>query len=77
MFSSSESALGAYINLSGIQYTVVGIFSDDGNDNEERIIYMPVTTAQLLYGNNDYIYQINLGYHQDLCVEETMAFSIK
>jgi len=77
LFSSSESALGAYINLSGIQYKVVGIFSDDGNDNEERLIYMPVTTAQLLYGNNDYIDQINLGYNPDLSVDEAIAFSNK
>jgi putative ABC transport system permease protein len=77
LFSSSESALGAYINLSGIPYKVVGVFSDDGNDNEERIIYMPATTAQLLYGNNDYVDQINLGYNPDLSIDEAIAFSNK
>ena len=46
-------ALGKYINLNGIQYKVVGVFTDDGGDNEERLMYMPVTTAQQLYGNND------------------------
>ena len=70
-----KSALGEYINLSGIQYKVIGVFSDDGNDNEERIIYMPVTTAQLLYGNNDYIDQINLGYNPDLSVDQAISFS--
>jgi putative ABC transport system permease protein len=77
LFLSSESALGAYINLSGIQYKVVGIFSDEGNDNEERIIYMPATTAQMLYGNNDYIDQINLGYSPDLSIDDAIAFSNK
>ena len=77
LFLSTESALGAYINLSGIQYKVVGVFSDDGNDNEERIIYMPASTAQLLYGNNDYIDSITLGYNPDLSVDEAIAFSNK
>ena len=54
------TALGKYINLSGIPYKVVGIFTDDGGDYEERIIYTPVSTAQQVYGNNDYIDQINL-----------------
>jgi len=74
---SKQSALGEYINLSGIQYKVVGVFKDEGNDNEERIIYMPASTAQLLYGNNDYIDQINLGYNPELSVDEAIAFSNK
>ena len=47
-------ALGKRVNVNGSSYLVVGIFSDDGNDNEERIAYIPVTTAQMIYGNNDY-----------------------
>ena len=69
-----EDPLGKYISLSGIQYKVVGVFGDEGNDNEERIIYMPATTAQLLYGNNDYVDQINLGYSPDLSIDEAIAF---
>ncbi|WOD42106.1 ABC transporter permease [Hwangdonia lutea] len=69
------TALGKYINLNGIQYKVVGVFTDDGGDNEERIIYMPVTTAQHLYGNNDYIDQINLTYNPKMGYDEALAFS--
>lgn len=70
-----ESALGKYINLNGIQYMVAGVFTDEGGDNEERIIYMPITTAQLLYGNNDYIDQINLTYSPDLNYDQALGFS--
>ena len=69
------TALGKYINLSGIQYKIVGIFSDDGGDNEERLIYMPVTTAQQIYGNNDYIDQINLTYNPNLNYDQAISFS--
>ncbi|MBJ6369331.1 ABC transporter permease [Snuella sedimenti] len=69
------SALGKYINLSGIPYKVVGVFTDDGGDNEERLIYMPITTAQQVYGNNDYIDQINLTYNPELNYDQALAFS--
>lgn len=68
-------ALGKYINLAGIQFKVIGVFTDDGGDNEERKIYIPVTTAQYLYGNNDYIDQINLTYNPEMDYDQALAFS--
>lgn len=68
-------ALGKYLNLSGIQYKIVGIFSDDGNESEERLIYMPVSTAQQVYGNNDYVDQINLGYNREMNFDQAISFS--
>ena len=70
-------ALGKYLNLSGIQYKIVGIFSDEGNESEERLIYMPVSTAQQVYGNNDYISQIVLGYNPSLNLDAAIAFGNK
>ncbi|WP_034061186.1 ABC transporter permease [Lacinutrix jangbogonensis] len=69
------TAIGKYINLNGIQYKVVGVFSDDGGDNEERLIYMPVSTAQQIYGNNDYVDQINLTYNPEMDFDAAIGFS--
>ncbi|WP_372753735.1 ABC transporter permease [Mariniflexile sp.] len=69
------TALGKYVNLSGIPYKVVGIFTDDGGDNEERIMYMPVTTSQQVYGNNDHIDQISLTYNPEMNYDQALAFS--
>ncbi len=33
-----------------------------------------MTTAQKLYGNNDYLNQIRIGYNQDLNLDEAIAF---
>jgi len=68
-------ALGKYVNLGGIQYKVVGVYRDDGGDNEERMIYMPITTAQNIYGNNDYVDQINLTYNPAMGYDEALSFS--
>ena len=69
------TAIGKYINLNGIQYKVVGVFSDDGGDNEERLIYMPISTAQQIYGNNDYVDQINLTYNPEMNFDAAIGFS--
>ena len=71
-----EDPLGKYINLSGIPYQVVGVFKDDGGDDEERFIYMPLTTAQTIYGNNDYIDQVNLTYNPTMDYDEAIDFGL-
>jgi len=69
------TSLGKYINLGGIPYKVIGIFTDEGSDNEDRLIYMPITTAQQVYGNNDYIDQINLTYNPEMNFDQAISFS--
>lgn len=70
----NKIALGRSINLSGVSYKVIGIFSDEGGDNEERLIYMPVTTAQGIYGGTDYVDQLNLTYNPAMKLEEAISF---
>ena len=69
-----KPALGKRINVNGSSFLIVGVFSDDGGDDEERIAYIPVSTSQMMYGNNDYINQINLGYNQNLSTDAAIAF---
>lgn len=72
-----KPALGKRINVSGISYQIIGVFSDEGGDNQERLTYIPVTTAQMIYGNNDYINQIVIGYNPALSLDEAIAFGNK
>ena len=41
-----EDGIGKFISGGGRSWKVVGVFQDDGGDNEERIIYAPYTTVQ-------------------------------
>ena len=72
-----KPALWKRVNVNGISYQIIGIFSDDGGDNEERMTYMPITTAQMIYGNNDEINSISIGYNPDLSLDEAIAFGNK
>ncbi len=72
-----EDALEKYLEMDGIAYKIVGVYQDSGGDNEERVIYLPYTTAQLLFGNNDHLDQINLSYNMAMSTEEAIAFAEK
>ena len=70
-----HSALGKQLTLNDINFKIVGVYSDVGGDWEERVIYMPVTTAQAIYGNNDHLDQIVMTYDPKMSVEKALKFS--
>ena len=72
--------IGKYLDLNKIKFKIVGVFverSEGSDSNEARVIYMPISTAQKIYGNNDYIDQINLTYNPALSEKEAIAFGNK
>jgi putative ABC transport system permease protein len=69
------SAIGKNINLDGISYKVVGVFSDPGGDNDERYIYTPFTTAQGMYRDNDELDRFGLTYNPKLSVDQALSFT--
>lgn len=46
----NASPLGEYVNLDGINFKVVGVFTDPGGDREEARLFMPLNTAQVIFG---------------------------
>lgn len=55
---ADKNPLGERILINGIAYQVVGVFSDAGGRSEEETIYLPITTAQLVYGAESKVHQI-------------------
>lgn len=53
-----QSALGESIAINGSSYRVVGIFRDEGGRSEQEKIYLPVSTAQLVYGAGTRVHQL-------------------
>lgn len=69
-----DDALGKFVDLDGIVFKVIGVFQDDGGDNEERKIFIPFTTRQLLEGDNDKIGQITLAFNEAIGYSGAMKF---
>ena len=70
----SEDPISKYVNLGSAVFKVVGVFQDDGGDNEERYIYIPYTTRQLMEKGNDKIDQIIVTFPKELGHAGALAF---
>ncbi len=53
-----DDAIGKYVEIRGLAYRVVGVFADEGGENELRKVYVPITTAQLVYSQPDRIHML-------------------
>jgi len=69
-----RNALGKYVDVGGSAFKVIGVFQDDGGDDEERILYIPYTTRQLIEMNNDKVDQLVVGFRPEIGYEGAMAF---
>lgn len=69
-----KNGLGKYIDVGGSVFKVVGVFQDDGGDNEERLIYIPYTTRQLIEKNTDKVDQIILAFKPEIGYAGAMMF---
>lgn len=73
LFGAHES-IGEHIDIAGSAFKVIGVFQDDGGDNEERNIYIPYTTRQLIEKNTDKLDQIIVAFKPELGYAGAMAF---
>lgn len=48
-----EDPIGKYIEIFGIPFKIIGVFNDEGNEREQRYIYVPLTIGQQIFGNGD------------------------
>lgn len=61
-----EPPMGKYVELNDIAFKVVGVYKDEGGDNEERMVYIPYTTRQQLLSGTDEIDQIVLSFRPEI-----------
>ncbi|WP_121666780.1 ABC transporter permease [Mesonia aquimarina] len=54
LFKNKEDAIGKLIEITGINFKVVGVYSDPGGEREEARVFIPLSTSQRVFnaGNN-------------------------
>jgi putative ABC transport system permease protein len=72
-----KDALGKEIIINGINFKVVGIFTDPGGEREETRAYLPLTTVQRAFGNGDKISNLFFTMKKTDNYDEALAQSEK
>ncbi len=69
-----SDVVGEFIQLRGIQFAVVGTFNQAGSRWENRSVYVPFSTAQKLFQNDDVVGRVTIGTG-DAAIEDTREAS--
>lgn len=74
-----ESPIGKQIKISGLNFKVVGVFTDPGGDREETRVYVPIATAQIVFGAGTDIRSMGFTLpkveNYDLALKQSNAFA--
>ena len=62
--------IGKYVKANGFPVLVVGVFEDKDSWDNNKCIYIPVTTAQKLYGSRN-IHMLSVMMREDITIEES------
>lgn len=53
MMKEIENPLNEYLQVSGINFKIIGVYEDEGGEREENRIYIPITTAQHVFNGQN------------------------
>ncbi len=72
-----EPAVGKFITINGVLFKVIGVHFDDGREMHLRLIYLPVSTAQKVFGGGNKIHAVlltigNAGLEQGQAMEKAV-----
>ena len=67
--------VGKELEINGSVFKVIGVFSDDGGDWDERMISIPISTLQQMKKGSDTVSTDYIAYDEKLNPEQAIAYS--
>ena len=67
--------VGKELEINGSVFKVIGVFSDDGGDWDERMISIPISTLQQMKKGSDTVSTVYIAYDEKLKPEQALAYS--
>lgn len=70
-----EDPMNKNLQISGINFKIIGIYSDVGGEREENRIYIPITTAQRVFNGGNFIRNVAFTLHPEESFEKAVEVS--
>jgi putative ABC transport system permease protein len=70
-----EEPMGKFIDISGIPFKVIGVYSDAGGDRDMQRVYVPLSTAQRIFNYGNKIQTIGIVTDKEISVDESRAMA--
>ncbi|MFN4762448.1 ABC transporter permease [Gillisia sp. Q332] len=75
LFKNGENPIGEYIRISNINFKVIGVYTDPGGEREETRVFLPISTAQRVFGGANNIRNLSFTLEKKDNFEEALAES--
>lgn len=75
LFKNGEDVIGKYVQISNINFKVIGVFSDPGGEREESRVFIPISTAQKVFNGGNNIRNLAFTLPQRESFEQALAES--
>ncbi|MBE9490193.1 MAG: ABC transporter permease, partial [Bacteroidetes bacterium] len=72
-----ENPLDEYLQISGINFKIIGIYSDEGGEREENRVFIPITTAQNVFNGANKIGELGFTLKPEENFEKALEVSQK
>lgn len=77
LFKGANS-VGAYVRINGVVFEVVGVYTDEGGDDEEDNVYLPINVGQkTLSRDPQEMSRMILAYDEDFDAEQAKALEME
>jgi len=70
-----ENVLDEYVQLSGLNFKIVGVYMDEGGEREENRVFIPRTTAQSVFNGSNRLANLTFTVEPQGDFEESLALS--
>jgi len=77
LFKNGENPVGEYVQISDINFKVIGVFSDPGGEREESRVFLPLSTSQRVFNGGNNIRNLAFTLQKEDNFEDALAASEK
>jgi putative ABC transport system permease protein len=71
LYGTTEGVIGRWLEINHIPFQVVGVFTDEGGENEREKLYIPITTSQTAFNGADHVHMTMFTMRPDVTVPES------